>query len=170
MKHHALQLYDFNVWANNKFFKRLKELPQEVYDKRIESVFPSIAQTLVHIYTADTIWLGVIREESMDKIQTTIGEAQEKTKDKNLEEMESLFHELSVKYKTFFNSQRELDKPMAPEHPEFGKLETRLSELVQHVVNHGTYHRGNITAMIRQLGYQSVPTDYVFYLYESSGE
>ncbi|WP_313897918.1 DinB family protein [Brevibacillus sp. FSL L8-0520] len=39
---------------------------------------------------------------------------------------------------------------------------------MQHVVNHGTYHRGNIAAMLRQQGYAGVPTDYVFYLYELS--
>ncbi|MEH7531611.1 DinB family protein, partial [Priestia megaterium] len=32
--------------------------------------------------------------------------------------------------------------------------------------NHGTYHRGNITAMLRQLGHPGVMTDYVLYLYE----
>ncbi|MEK3724277.1 DinB family protein [Paenibacillus sp. FSL H8-0034] len=45
------------------------------------------------------------------------------------------------------------------------KLNVPLVELVQHVVNHGTYHRGNITAMLRQLGHKGVPTDYIFYLY-----
>ncbi len=51
----------------------------------------------------------------------------------------------------------DLDKKISPEHPQFGRLDTHLSELVQHVVNHGTYHRGSLTAMIRQQGYSSVP-------------
>ncbi|MGE7186478.1 DinB family protein [Peribacillus sp. NPDC006672] len=67
-KHHALQLYDHHVWTNNKFFGRLKELPKDIYDREIQSVFPSIAETLVHTYTGDTIWLGVMRENSMDDI------------------------------------------------------------------------------------------------------
>jgi uncharacterized damage-inducible protein DinB len=37
---------------------------------------------------------------------------------------------------------------------------------MQHVVNHGTYHRGNITAMLRQLGSKGISTDFIFYLYE----
>ncbi|MFC9601309.1 DinB family protein [Peribacillus butanolivorans] len=167
-KHHALQLYDYHVWANNKFFVRLKELPRDIYDREIQSGFSSIAETLVHIYTADTIWLGVIRENSMDEIQASIIQAQEKTKDKGLEEMEMLFYDLSKKYQDFFYNESDLDKEIFPEHPQYGRLETYLSELVQHVVNHGTYHRGNLTAMIRQQGYSSVPTDYVFYLYEIS--
>jgi len=58
---------------------------------------------------------------------------------------------------------------MSIEHPKYGRLNTRFSEIVHHVVNHGTYHRGNIAAMLRQLGYSSIPTDFVFYLYENQG-
>jgi len=166
MKHRALQLYDYHIWANNRLFERLKDLPYSVYTQETQSVFPSIAETLVHIYTADTIYLGVMRENSMDAIQASIIQAQEKTKDKGLEEMEALYAELVELYKAFFNSQGDMDKSIAPEHPTFGRLETHLSELVQHVVNHGTYHRGNLTAMIRQQGYPSVPTDYIMYLYD----
>lgn len=167
-KHHALQLYDYHVWANNKFFERLKELSKDIYDWEIQSVFSSIAETFVHIYTGDTIWLGVMRENSMEEIQASITQAQEKTKNKSLEEMEKLFQHLSEEYQEFLNNESDLDKEISPEHPQFGRLDTHLSELVQHVVNHGTYHRGNLTAMIRQQGYTSVSNDYVFYLYEIS--
>ncbi|ASK64144.1 damage-inducible protein DinB [Virgibacillus phasianinus] len=167
-KHHALQLYDYHVWCNNKFFLRMKELPKDIYDREIRNVFPTIAETLVHIYTADTIWLGVMQENSMEEIQASIAHAHEKTKKKGLEEMEKLFQHLSEDYQYFLNNERNLDKEISPVHPQFGRLDTYLSELVQHVVNHGTYHRGNLTAMIRQQGYSSIPTDYVFYLYELS--
>ncbi|MEC5258611.1 DinB family protein [Bacillus amyloliquefaciens] len=30
-------------------------------------------------------------------------------------------------------------------------------------MNHGTYHRGNISAMLHQMGYKGVPTDYIFF-------
>ncbi|TLS36534.1 DinB family protein [Pseudalkalibacillus caeni] len=165
-KHHVLQLYDYHVWANNKFFERLKELPEEMYDREIQSVFPSIRQALVHIYTTDTLWLGVMQECSMEEIQASIVQVQGKTKDKSLEEIETVYAKLADLYKAFFNSQEDLDKPIAPEHPTFGRLETRLSELVQHVVNHGTYHRGNLAAMIRQQGFPGVQTDYIMYLYD----
>ncbi|MBP1916329.1 putative damage-inducible protein DinB [Lederbergia galactosidilyticus] len=165
MNHHAIQLYDYHIWANNRFFERLKELPYSVYTQEIQSVFPSMAETIVHMYTTDTIYLGVIREKNMDEIQASIIQAQEKIKGKGPEEMGALYTELAEQYKAFFNSQEDMNKPIAPEHPAYGRLETQLSEIIQHVVNHGTYHRGNLTAMLRQQGYPSVPTDYIFYLY-----
>lgn len=166
--HYALQLYDYHVWANNKFFSRLKELPKDIYNRQIQSVFPSILETLIHIYRGDTIWLGVMQEKSMDDIQASILRARDSLKNKSLEEMETLFYDLSKSYLDFLNNESDLDKEISPEHPKYGRLETKLSHLIQHVVNHGTYHRGNLTAMIHQLGYSSVPTDYVFYLYEMS--
>lgn len=73
---------------------------------------------------------------------------------------------MNQQYETFFEGIENLDKVISIEHPRYGKLETPISDLVRHVVNHGTYHRGNITAMLRQQGHPGVPTDYVFYLYE----
>lgn len=159
-------MYDYHVWANNKFFARLKELPSEIYEREIQSVFSSIAETLVHIYVTDTLWLGVMKGKSMNEILAAIGKVQERTKDRRLEILEMLYQELSVEYQEFLNSESDLDKDISPEHPKFGRLETNLAQLIQHVVNHGTYHRGNLSAMIRQQNYASVATDYVFYLYE----
>ncbi|MGA5690192.1 DinB family protein [Cytobacillus pseudoceanisediminis] len=167
-KHHALELYDYHVWANKKFFERLKELPEEIYDREIQSVFSSISKVLVHIYIADTVWLGVMQEKSMEEIQASMAIAQDKTKDKSLKEMEKLFQSLSEEYQHLLNNVTDLDKEISPVHPKFGRLDTHFSELVQHVVNHGTYHRGNLTAMMRQQGYSSVSNDYVFYLYDIS--
>lgn len=165
-KHHALQLYDYHVWANNKLFERLKELPEEIFNQEVQSIFPSLAATFNHIYMVDTIWLGVMRQKTMVEIQASIAKVQEHTKNKGLQEMEKLFYQLAKEYQGFLNSESDLDKEISPEHPQFGRLNTHLSELVQHVVNHGTYHRGNLSAMIRQQGFSGVPTDYVFYLYE----
>lgn len=166
MKHHALQLYNYHLWANQRVFETLKKLPQDIYHKEIQSVFSSISEVLVHIYIADTIWLGVMSGDSFDEIEMTRNQLREKTKGKSLQEIETMFVHLSREFKEFFDRQVNLDQAVFPEHPNFGRLETNLFELVQHVVNHGTYHRGNVTAMLRQLGHPSVMTDYVLYLFE----
>ncbi|WP_369690634.1 DinB family protein [Neobacillus fumarioli] len=82
MKHHALQLHDYHVWANRKVFNRLNELPKDVYVKEIQSVFPSIAEVLVHRYVADNVWLGVIRGDTFEEISTAAGLSTEEERKK----------------------------------------------------------------------------------------
>lgn len=170
MKHHALQLYSYQVWANKRVFQHLKEYSNEIYTKEIHSVFPSLSEVLAHLHIVDTLWLGVMRGDSFDDIMSLVNRINEEVKNKSLEEMETMFADKAEQYKKFFDGQEDLDKVITIEHPSLGKLEACLSDLIQHVVNHGTYHRGNITAMIRQIGYPGVPTDYIFYLYDQAGK
>ncbi|GIN39559.1 MULTISPECIES: DinB family protein [Heyndrickxia] len=55
MKHPSIKKYEYHNWANDKLFKRLKELPDEVYDTELKSVFPSISATLLHMYLTDVV-------------------------------------------------------------------------------------------------------------------
>lgn len=162
----TLQFYGYHVWSNDRIFSHLKELPKDIYTQEIQSVFPSISDVIVHIFLTDVTWFGVISGNSFEEIVENVSKMREKTNGKSMEEMEKMYSQLTEKYHAFFTAQEDLNRPMSVEHPQFGKLNTQLSELVQHVVNHGTYHRGNITAMLRQLGHKGASTDYVFYLYE----
>lgn len=76
-----------------------------------------------------------------------------------------MFHGLAERYKLFLDQEQNLNKSIVIENPTGGIMETNVRELLTHIVNHGTYHRGNITAMLRQMGYASVPTDYGLYLF-----
>ncbi|PEY37262.1 damage-inducible protein DinB [Bacillus cereus] len=165
MTYYIIKQFDYHVWANKRIFERLKELPKDVYNQEVQSVFPSIAKALVHIYVVDCVWLNILIGKSMiEAIQ--IGEQlQEQVETKTMNELENMFHNVTQQYKVFLDKQNDINEVVILDNPYAGRLETSVSELVQHVVNHGTYHRGNITAMLRQLGYPSTMTDFVFYLY-----
>jgi uncharacterized damage-inducible protein DinB len=171
MTHFALQFYDFNVWANNQIFKRLKELPKDAYSQEVQSVFSSVSNVLAHVYLSDLGWIEVFSGKSMNHALMLAEQLKEQTESKGLEEMETIFFELSERYKSFLNQKEDIDKSLVIETPSGDLMKTSVSELVTHVVNHGTYHRGNITAMLRQMGYASVMTDYGLYLYlKTKGE
>jgi uncharacterized damage-inducible protein DinB len=167
MKHHAIQQFYYHQWANNRFFDHLTTLPDEVYNNEIQSVFSSVSEVIIHIYQVDALWLSVMSGDSFEETMTKIEQIQKRSADKSLDQMQQLYAELAEQYRTFFNKLGDLDCIISIEHPQYGKLETAVSELVQHVVNHGTYHRGNITAMLRQQGHSGVASDYIFYLYEA---
>lgn len=166
MSQTANQLYDYHVWANQRLLRHLKELPCEIYTKEVQSVFPSISQVIAHLYVVDNIWLGAMSGDIFEKLMALAERLSKEAKEKTLEEMETMFHQLSERYKAFLHGKSDLDQPMVISHPRLGQLKTSISQIVQHVVNHGTYHRGNITAMLRQLGSKGVSTDFIFYLYE----
>jgi len=166
MKHPALIQYDYHKWANNRIFERLNDLPDEIYDRKIKSVFSSIREVMTHVYRTDGMWLSVMSGDPFAETMNVIKQLEKKSTGQDPEGMQNLYAGMSGQYETFFRNRGDLDKVISIEHPRYGKLETSVSQLVKHVVNHGTYHRGNITAMLRQQGHAGAPTDYIFYLYD----
>ncbi len=163
MKHYALQLYDYHVWANERVFNHLEDLPRDIVRKEVQSVFSSLFDVLVHLYRVDNVWL-LAMSGKFDEIAPTVGRIMEETRDIGLEELESMFNRLYERYRAFFGT-IDMEAVTSYDHPHYGTLNARYCDIVQHVVNHGTYHRGNITAMLRQMGHPGAATDYVFYLY-----
>lgn len=165
MSNVVMEMYDYHVWANKVIFDRLKELPSEIVDQDIQSVFPTITKTLAHIYMADAIWLDVLDGMEPKDAFAKGEKLQEDLQSISFDELESLFSELTKKFQSFFEQNQDLTRKMVLDNPYAGIKEFTLSQMVLHVVNHGTYHRGNIAAMLRQLGHSSVMTDYIVYLY-----
>src|SRR5690625_355434 len=168
MKHPSFQLYNYHKWANNKIITHLKELPEEVYSQELKSVFPSIQIVLQHIYQTDGMWLSVMSGDDFSQTMEKIELLKEKSEKKSLADTEIFYSGFNEQFEDFLTSHPDPDKKMTISHPRYGDITTTVSQLVSHVVNHGTYHRGNITAMLRQQGHAGVPTDYIFYLYEST--
>ncbi|MGO4270398.1 DinB family protein, partial [Paenibacillus sp. TAF58] len=166
MSTQTLKNYEYHVWANKRVFARLEELPEEILLQDISNVFPTIYAGLVHIYRVDTVWLSGMKGNSYEHIQGLLVTVEEKTKGKSLKQLEAAFSELAEAYKAFLSSDADWQAVKDFPHPTYGVLHASINELVHHVVNHGTYHRGNITSMLRQLGHAGVPSDYVLYLYD----
>lgn len=165
MTHHSLDFYTYHNWANERVFERLKEVPEEIYRSEVQSVFPNLSAVVLHIYLTDLVWIGAMADESYEDIQKETGAASTRLQNASIEEIEREYAILKERYLDFFLGREDLDSKIIRSHPQFGSVETTLSELLHHVVNHGTYHRGNITAMMRQLGYHGPSTDYIYYLY-----
>jgi uncharacterized damage-inducible protein DinB len=165
MKHPAIQQYNYHKWANTRVFEHLKSLPGEVYTNEIKSVFSSIQEVIIHAYQAEGMWLSVMSGDDFSETMDVINELKEKSRGESLLEMQQLYEEMNKKYFDFLNNHDELDLKFTINHPRYGDLDASVTDMVKHVVNHGTYHRGNITAMLRQQGHAGVSTDYIFFLY-----
>lgn len=162
----VLEMYEYHVWANEVIMNRLKELPEGVYHKDIQSGFSSVSKVLSHMYFVDNSWYEIINGKSMRDAFSKVEQIKEQIEAKPVDEMRELFSILSKKYKMVLNKEKDFDKLIVVDNPYAGLLETSISETIMHVVTHGAYHRGNIATMLRQLGHTSVMQDFGLYLYD----
>ncbi|MCS7463294.1 DinB family protein [Paenibacillus doosanensis] len=161
----ALDMYDYHVWANKTMLGRLKELPREVYRQQVQSVLPSVSFAMAHIYIVDSTWLSILSGTDMREAIAAANEVKEQAEAASIEELEAMMMELSERYKAFFKRQDSMERTIVLDNPYAGVCEKSLSEIVLQVVNHATYHRGNVTAMLRQMGHASTMTEYALYWY-----
>lgn len=165
----SLQFFNYHLWANTLVFNHIKDLPTEIHHQEVLSVFPTLYDTLFHMYKIDYVWLRTLKGESFDQIITDVHQLKEKDPEKGIEKLEETYVQLGEMYKEFIKQLKDVHATITIYHPSYGGCTTSYVELIQHVANHGTYHRGNVTAMLRQLGHQGKPTDYVSYLFEIKG-
>ncbi len=162
----AKKMYDYHVWANQKLFQHLKQLPERLYKEQINSVFSSISDVMVHLYATDVTWLETMKGSSYQDTVSTVNRRKQEASEISIDELEGLYRSLSEEYYRFFAEQQDSEQIIITEHPRFGRTEFVLADLIHHVVNHGTYHRGNISAMLHQQGERGIPTDYVYFLFK----
>ncbi|MGF7533775.1 DinB family protein [Bacillus mexicanus] len=158
------QLYDYHTWANERMFNHIENLPEETVYQEVESVFSSVSNVLLHMCRADYFWLNVLSGAAYQEIIDGAGKFE--SANSNMEAIKQQASKLQSQYLDFFSRHTDLEQTFSMQHPKLGTMELTFTDIIFHIVNHGTYHRGNVTAMLRQLGYTGVPTDYVFYLYE----
>lgn len=163
--HQAIEMYRFHNWANETIFKRLKALPESVYRQEMTSVFPTVAKLMAHIYFVDLCWIYILEGVDMRKAGEDALIRQAEIENLSLEELEVEYTRLSRRFEDWIAQDRDLDQRFMLDNPYTRKRDTSYAEVLFQVANHGTYHRGNLSAMLRQIGQSSVMTEYALYWY-----
>ncbi|MFH5181643.1 DinB family protein [Paenibacillus sp. TAB 01] len=164
----AEEMYHYHVWANQTLINKLKELPRGVYEQQVQSVFPTVAKVMAHIYFVDLCWFEILSGREMRDALEASRALTEEVESKSLEELEQLYVQLAAQYRAFLSAQNDLERVIVIDNPYAGVRPTRLSEMLLQIVNHATYHRGNVTAMLHQMGHASVMTEYALFWYQGA--
>ncbi|GAC1619421.1 MAG: damage-inducible protein DinB [Candidatus Acidiferrum sp.] len=154
-------LYEYNAWANHRSLGGAEGLSAEQFVKPLGSSFSSVRDTLVHIYSAEWIWLERF-EGRVSKLQIT---AEQFTEIGLLREE---WREREEQLLAFTNglTQQNLDGIHEYTTLSYGPGRNPLWQSMQHLVNHGTYHRGQVASMLRQLGAVPKSTDLIAFYRE----
>lgn len=155
----ARRLIRYTTWASTKILDAVKALPDDVRDTPNGCSHESIGATLAHIYWADRAWLGRVLDPgaSLPSKQTYADAAEDWPK-------------ILEGWNKWADSITDADPSRTIEYTSllFGKNSSRIDEIVMHVVNHGTLHRGQIVSMIRQLGIDPPKTDMIYFFREQA--
>jgi len=150
------RLYDYNSWANERVLESLRPIDQDVYTDNKQASHGSIRGIIAHIAGAEWIWLqrwkgaspgSLLAESEFETIEIA---AQHLRKiDQDLEEFTSRLTQLDVDERREYTTME-------------GKAYSNvLSDMLLHVVNHSSYHRGQITTLLRQSGAVPQSTDFI---------
>jgi uncharacterized damage-inducible protein DinB len=142
-------LIDYNYWARDRLLEAVQALTQEQFTREMGNSFGSVRDTIAHICDAESIWLS----------RWNGGQPAGFQKPDRIADLDAVRRE----WAELERGMREVLQRMGPagvqrtiEYKDFkgGARSDVFWQMMQHIVNHGSYHRGQVTTMLRQLGAQ----------------
>lgn len=159
--HDAQQLMAFNQWADRQFFDALRPLAVESYHRDLHTSHGGIHGTLAHLVGVEKAWLDRWRQQPA----TAAAEVAQLT---SLDGLRAYWESVCAEMSAFLHS---LDEPTLHQtlttQSLIGQVTATYGQMIQHVVDHSSYHRGQIVAMLRQLGETPPSTGMMRFLRES---
>lgn len=151
---------DFNLWANTEMVQWLKTHPVELVEREMPSSFPSIKTTLLHIWSAEDVWLQRLKGGAPTGFIASNfqGTAQD------------VFDGLLNTSRAFAAYLQQATEETLAQVCDFKLLngtpdQRPRIQMIHHCMNHSTYHRGQIVTMARNFGITDPPgTDFIKYV------
>lgn len=156
-----LASYRFNRWATERMFEFVAPLSSEELDRDVGSSYPSIRGTLVHMLAAEWIWLRRWKGESPVAMPAGWDGL-------DLDGIRSAWADVETERAAWLETLApdDLDRTISYRNIRGDAFMKPVWQMLRHVVNHSSYHRGQITTMVRQLGAGAVGTDMILFFDE----
>ncbi|MGI8951076.1 MAG: DinB family protein [Chitinophagaceae bacterium] len=159
MKEILLQYAFYNVWANGILLNVATKLSAEQQQQIIVSSFPGVQKTFLHMLDVESIWW-----QRMKLNEQIIWPSAENNFDMN-QIAEGLINQ-SKKWQTWVSeaSETQLQHVFAYFNSKKEYFKQPQWQMLLHLFNHQTYHRGQIVTMLRQLNVEKIPpTDFIVF-------
>lgn len=160
----AIALLDYHYWARDRLLEAVVRLPVDQFTRDLGSSFPSIRNTLGHMHAAEAAWLARWKGESpsgfppLDRFPDAASVVE-------------AWRTLEAELRAFIGDLDDAGLRRVVEYRTFAGTASAsvLWHMLQHVVNHASYHRGQVTTLLRQLGAAPpAPTDLMVFHRERS--
>lgn len=155
-----VSLFDFNRWADRRVLEACRKLSPEQYVAEPVPGWSSVRSTIVHIAVVTDGWLHGLESESDQDVLTeselpTVDDA-ERLLDRANRVFDGLVPKLTPEWLATPRTMRRRNRTAIL--PPWAVL--------RHIVNHSTYHRGQVAAKLKRLGVEQPATDLAFWAIE----
>ena len=159
----------YTVWATTKLSQILENVDESLLKKETPSSFNTIEKTILHIWDAEIAWF-----KRLHGISITEWPSKDFKGDKTA--MLAGWLQSGIDFKEYVEAQGPdyLAKQIDYKNTAGKPFSNTVEEIIYHVVNHGTFHRGQIITMIRAVGITQIAgheelssTDLITYLRET---
>jgi uncharacterized damage-inducible protein DinB len=152
-------LFKYNAWANERLLSALGSLDPERFARHLKASHGSIRGTLAHLAAAEWIWLERLRGHSPNQL---LPEAEFETIEMATRRLAEIDREL-WDYVTGLN-ETDLEGRKDYVTTEGKPYSNVLRDMLLHLINHSSYHRGQVASLLRQVGATPLATDLILYL------
>jgi uncharacterized damage-inducible protein DinB len=151
-----LTLFEYDEWATKRTLESVSNLSDGRYHDDLKSSHGGIHGTLLHIYGADMIWFQRWKESSRSA-SSNLDEIP------NLESLKAHWKEYRISLDKYLRSLTEnmLTGPLSYTDTKGNKHAEPLYQQMLQIINHSSYHRGQIVTMLRQVGGKPQATDLI---------
>lgn len=160
--HEIKILHAYNAWANNRIFDALAALTPEQYMTDMKGSHGGIHPTLVHMVGAEKVWLERFRGSAQPFLS--------ENPPKSLAELKTVWEKVGFDAAKWLGTMtdKKLGETFTMKTVKGDTFTHLFWQAFQHVVNHSTYHRGQIITMMRQLGVKPPTTDLIVFYRETA--
>jgi uncharacterized damage-inducible protein DinB len=152
----ARELVAYSDWATARIFEAAEKLSAAELTAPAPSSFPTVLATLVHLVSTEWIWMRRLLGESPAQPPAWAASAR-------LAELRQELSRVEQERRAFLQglSDDDLRRPLAYRTLNGAAHEDPLAIVLRHIVNHATYHRGQVSTQLRQLGHAPPGTDLI---------
>ena len=145
MKEILQQFAAYNIWANQKIMEVILALPEEKQMTEVPSSFSSLYKTVLHMWDAESAWWQRM------KLQERLVIPSENFKG-NIQDVIDGMMQQSNQWMDWINNASDiaLDHVFQYQNSKKEQFKQPIYQMVLHIFNHGTYHRGQLINILRQ--------------------
>ena len=151
----ARELIEFQAWRREKVSELLREVDEKVFTEQLHGSFGSLYIILNHLVWAEKVWLGRVDRDTVATMKPS-----------NVAGLLEMWAEVNGKWSSLIHEMNTEDISREIEYltSTGDRFTNSVLEIVIHMVDHSTYHVGQMMNAIRGFGMEPVSTNYIHYL------